>query len=37
VIGLPWRKKPLDLVPAPKLVALIRKSRELTVTEAEET
>lgn len=33
--GLPWRKKPLDLVPAPKLVGLIRKSRELTVTEAE--
>lgn len=28
--GLPWRKKALDLVPAPKLVALIRKSRELT-------
>ncbi len=34
--GLSWRKKPLDLVPAPKLVGLIRKSRELTVTEAEE-
>lgn len=33
--GLPWRKKPLDLQPAPKLVGLIRKSRELTVTEAE--
>lgn len=35
-VGLPWRKKPLDLRPAPKLVELIRKSRELTVTEAEE-
>jgi CRISPR-associated protein Csb1 len=33
--GLPWRKKPLDLVPAPKLVGLIRKSRTLTVVEAE--
>lgn len=31
--GLPWRKKPIDLTPAPRLVALIRKSRELTVAE----
>ena len=30
VAGLPWRKQPLDLKPAPRLVALIRKSRELT-------
>lgn len=29
--GLPWREKPIDLKPAPRLVALIRKSRELTV------
>jgi CRISPR-associated protein Csb1 len=35
--GLPWRKKPVDLKPAPKLVALIRKSRELTVLESEPT
>lgn len=35
--GLPWRGEPLDLKPAPKLVALIRKSRELTVTESVET
>ncbi len=35
--GIPWRKKPIDLTPAPKLVALIRKSRELTVAEVEET
>jgi CRISPR-associated protein Csb1 len=28
--GLPWRREPIDLIPAPKLVALIRKSRELT-------
>lgn len=32
-VGLPWRKKPLNLSPAPKLLDLIRKSRELTVTE----
>jgi CRISPR-associated protein Csb1 len=31
--GLPWRKQPIDLKPAPRLVALIRKSRELTVSE----
>jgi CRISPR-associated protein Csb1 len=37
VAGLPWRKQPLDLKPAPRLVALIRKSRELTaVAEATE-
>jgi len=33
--GLPWRREPLDLTPAPKLVGLIRKSRELTVAEPE--
>jgi CRISPR-associated protein Csb1 len=31
--GFAWRAEPLSLRPAPKLVALIRKSRELTVTE----
>ena len=34
--GLPWRTVPLDLTPAPKLVNLIRKSRELTVVEVPE-
>jgi len=34
--GLPWRTTPIDLKPAPKLVGLIRKSRELTVAEADE-
>jgi len=33
--GLGWRREPLDLTPAPKLVGLIRKSRELTVAEPE--
>lgn len=33
--GLPWRREPLELKPAPKLVGLIRRSRELTVAEAE--
>jgi CRISPR-associated protein Csb1 len=33
--GLPWRREPLDLEPAPKLVGLIRRSRELTVTGVE--
>lgn len=34
--GLPWRKKPIDLQPAPRLVKLIRKSRELTVPETDD-
>lgn len=33
--GLSWRSKPIDLAPAPKLVALIRKSRELAVAEGD--
>jgi len=33
--GLPWRREPLELKPAPKLVGLIRRSRELTVAEPE--
>ncbi|HVS14905.1 MAG TPA: type I-U CRISPR-associated RAMP protein Csb1/Cas7u [Thermoanaerobaculia bacterium] len=31
--GLPWSKEPLTLKPAPKLVGLIRRSREKTVAE----
>lgn len=27
--GLPWKREPLRLVPAPKLAALVKKSREL--------
>jgi CRISPR-associated protein Csb1 len=34
--GFPWRSEPTTLKPAPKLVALIRKSRQLTVSEAPE-
>lgn len=36
-MGLPWRKTPIDLKPAPKLVGLIRKSRELTIAEPDES
>lgn len=36
-VGLHWRKQPLDLTPAPKLVGLIRKSREKTVGEGNES
>jgi CRISPR-associated protein Csb1 len=32
-LGMSWPEKPLTLVPAPKLVGLIRKSRLLTVVE----
>lgn len=32
-LGLAWPSEPLTLTPAPKLVGLIRKSRELTVVE----
>jgi CRISPR-associated protein Csb1 len=35
--GLPWRDQPLTLTPAPKLVALIRRSREVSVAESGET
>jgi CRISPR-associated protein Csb1 len=35
--GLPWRREPIDLKPAPKLVGLIRKSRELTSVEGGES
>jgi CRISPR-associated protein Csb1 len=35
--ALPWRTSPLDLKPAPKLVGLIRKSRELVVAEPDES
>lgn len=36
--GLGWDKRPITLVPAPKLAGLIRKSRELAATsEGEET
>lgn len=31
--GLSWPEEPLTLVPAPKLVGLIRKSRQLTIVE----
>lgn len=31
-VGLPWRKKPLTLKPARKLVELVRKSQELAVS-----
>lgn len=36
-VGLPWRGTPIDLKPAPRLVGLIRKSRELTVSEPGES
>jgi len=32
-LGMSWPTEPLTLVPAPKLVGLIRKSRQLTVVE----
>lgn len=32
-LGMSWPEEPLTLVPAPKLVGLIRKSRQLTVVE----
>lgn len=32
-VGMKWPAEPLTLVPAPKLVGLIRKSREITVVE----
>jgi CRISPR-associated protein Csb1 len=32
-LGMSWPEKPLTLTPAPKLVGLIRKSRQLTVVE----
>lgn len=35
--GLPWRTTPIDLKPAPKLVNLIRKSREITIVEGDDT
>jgi CRISPR-associated protein Csb1 len=31
--GMSWPEEPLTLIPAPKLVGLIRKSRQLTVVE----
>ncbi|MGZ0709608.1 type I-G CRISPR-associated RAMP protein Csb1/Cas7g [Coraliomargarita sp. W4R53] len=33
-LGLSWRKEPLNLTPAPQLVALLRKSQEIAATEA---
>jgi CRISPR-associated protein Csb1 len=30
--GMPWTSEPVDLVPAPKLVDLIRRSRAVAVT-----
>ncbi len=35
--GMSWREEPLTLVPAPKLVGLIRKSRQVTVVEEQST
>lgn len=32
-LGMSWPEEPLTLIPAPKLVGLIRKSRQLTVVE----
>lgn len=31
-LGMDWRSEPIDLVPAPKLVALVRKSRLVAAT-----
>jgi len=36
-VGMGWTNEPVDLVPAPKLVELIRKSREVAATETVES
>jgi len=33
VLGLKWRKAPLILTPSPQLVALLRRSQEISATE----
>jgi CRISPR-associated protein Csb1 len=35
-VGLPWREKPLKLVPSPGLAALVKKSRELAMQSGSE-
>lgn len=36
ILGMSWPEEPLTLIPAPKLIGLIRKSRQLTVVEVAE-